>query len=142
MTDAKDSAIGWGAKHTRQYVETDGREGHRWNGVDTLVLTTTGRKTGDKRRNALIYGTDDDRYVVVGSYGGSDRHPLWFHNLSADPQVDVQLGADKFAATARLATEDERPRLWAMMAEVFPTYLSYQEKTSREIPVVVLERVG
>jgi deazaflavin-dependent oxidoreductase (nitroreductase family) len=142
MTDAKDSAIGWVAKHTQQYVETDGREGHRWNGVDTLVLTTTGRRTGDKRRNALIYGTDGDRYVVVGSFGGSDRHPLWFHNLSADPQVDVQVGSDKFAATARLATGDERSRLWAMMAEVFPTYLSYQEKTSREIPVVVLERVS
>lgn len=142
MDEAKDSAIGWVAKHTRRYVETDGREGHRWNGLDTLVLTTTGRRTGDKRRNALIYGTDGDSYVIVGSYGGSDKHPLWYLNLTAEPHVDVQVAASRFAAVARTAEGEERSRLWAVMADIFPTYVGYQQKTTREIPVVVLERAG
>lgn len=139
MAEPKDSTTGWVAKHTREYVETDGKSGHRWNGLDTLLLTTTGRRSGDRRRTALIYGTDDDRYVVVGSNGGSDKHPLWYLNLTADPAVDLQVGADKFPAHARLATDAERPRLWAAMAEIFPTYESYRAKTSRDIPVVVLE---
>lgn len=136
-----DSPTGWVAKHIRSYVESDGRDGHRWNGVPTLLLTTRGRKSGKLRRTALIYGQDDDRYVVVASYGGSPEHPLWYRNLSADPNVWVQVGSDRFAARARTATPEEKPRLWKQMASIWPDYDNYQAKTSRDIPVVVLERV-
>lgn len=135
-----DSPTGWVARHIREYVETDGSKGHRWNGVPTLLLTTRGRKSGKLRRTALIYGQDDGRYVVVASYGGSPEHPFWYRNLAADPNVWVQVGGDKFAAQARTATPEEKPRLWSMMTSIWPDYDDYQSKTSREIPVVILER--
>ncbi|MQA87778.1 MAG: nitroreductase family deazaflavin-dependent oxidoreductase [Streptosporangiales bacterium] len=135
-----DSPTGWVADHIRQYVETDGQEGHRWNGFPTLLLTTRGWKSGKLRRTALIYGQDDDRYIVVASYGGSPEHPYWYRNLTADPNVRLQVGADKFAARARTATPEEKPRLWSLMTSIYQPYDEYQAKTSREIPVVVLER--
>lgn len=134
-----DSPTGWVAKHIRSYVESGGQRGHHWNGVDTLLLTTRGRRSGAWRRTALIYGRDGDRFVVVASNGGSAHHPAWFHNLTADPEVRVQVGPDEFTATARTATPQERPRLWAMMAGIWPDYDNYQRKTNREIQVVVLE---
>jgi deazaflavin-dependent oxidoreductase (nitroreductase family) len=142
MTDASeplDSAIGWVAEHTRRYVESDGKDGHAWNGVPTLVLTTTGRRSGQARRNALIYGKDGDRYVIVGSRGGHADHPLWYRNLVEDPEVDVQVSADRFPATASTASGDERTRLWKMMAGIWPAYDEYQAKTEREIPVILLQ---
>jgi deazaflavin-dependent oxidoreductase (nitroreductase family) len=135
-----DSALPWVADHTRRYVETDGADGHVWNGVPTLVLTTTGRRSGQPRRNALIYGRDGDDYVVVASRGGDDHHPLWYHNLVADPSVGVQVGSDRFRASARTASPDEKRRLWPTMTEIFPAYDEYQAKTQRDIPVVVLTR--
>ena len=136
-----DSVVGWVAEHTRRYVETDGAEGHIWRGVPTLIITTRGRRSGQLRRNALIYGQDGDRYMVVASKGGAAQHPLWYLNLTADPNVQVQVGADKFAANARTASPEERARLWPIMAGIFPNYDSYQQKTEREIPVIILERV-
>ena len=116
-------------------------KGHEWRpGVPTLLLTTTGRRTGTRHRTALIYGRSGSDYVVVGSKGGATRHPAWYINLSADPRVDVQVGAEKFAAVARTADGAERARLWAAMNEIWPSYEDYQEKTDREIPVVVLSR--
>ncbi len=140
MTEVQDSALEWVSKHTRQYVESDGKIGHMWNGVRCLVLTTTGRTSGDKRRNALIYGVDGDKYVIVGSKGGDKHHPHWFLNLIADPNVRVQVGAEKFDATADVASPEEKQRLWPMMVEIWPDYDKYQEKTFRDIPVIVLER--
>ena len=136
-----DSPLGWVAQHTRKYVETNGEEGHIWNGVPTLALTTTGRRSGKPRRTMLIYGRDGDRYIVVASKGGADQHPLWYHNLVEDPEVQVQVGAERFRARARTATPEEKPRLWKLMAEIWPAYDQYQTKTSREIPVVILERI-
>lgn len=137
-----DSANDWVAEHTRRYVETDGADGHIWrDGVPTLVLTTRGRKTGQLRRNALIYGTDGDDHVVVASRGGADHDPAWYLNLVDEPTVHVQVGAEKFTARARTATEHEKPRLWTKMAALWPDYDSYQARTSRPIPVVILERV-
>ena len=140
MTEVKDSATPWVAKHTREYVESDGKKGHKWQGVRTLVLTTTGRRSGDKRRNALIYGTDGDDYVVVASKGGHKNHPLWYLNLVADPNVQVQVLEERFKARARVASPEEKERLWPMMAKIWPEYDKYQARTERDIPVIVLER--
>lgn len=134
-----DSPIGWVAEHTRRYVETNGEEGHMWRGAPTLVLTTTGRRSGKLRRNALIYGRDGDNYILVASKGGAEQHPLWYLNLVANPDVQVQVGPDRFAARARTATPEEKPRLWALMTQIWPAYNEYQARTGREIPVVVLE---
>jgi deazaflavin-dependent oxidoreductase (nitroreductase family) len=137
-----DSPRGWVARHIRGYVETDGRKGHRWNGVRTLLLTTRGRKTGKLRRTALIYGRDGDRFLVVASQGGAKNHPSWYLNLAASPAVEVQVGDDKFTARALTATSDEKPRLWRLMASIWPDYDRYQAKCERDIPVVVLERLA
>lgn len=104
-----------------------------------MLLTTRGRRTGTLRRSALIYGRSGDNYVVVGSKGGAKSHPLWYLNLVAEPSVDVQVGPERFKADARTATGSERAELWRMMAEIFPTYDTYEQKTERQIPIVVLE---
>ena len=135
-----DSPTRWVARHVRRYLETDGRSGHRWNGRNTLLLTTRGRRSGKLRRTALIYGRDGDNYVVVASNGGARNHPFWYLNLTAEPEVRVQVGPERFAARARTAGAEERPRLWRLMAEIWPDYERYQKRTGREIPVVVLER--
>lgn len=135
-----DSPTGWVAQHIRRYVETGGRQGHRWNGVNTLLLTTRGRKSGKLRRTALIYGRDGERYLVVASNGGSKGHPSWYLNLVSEPEVEVQVGAEVFAARARPAAAAEKPPLWQTMAEIFPQYEKYQQKTARQIPVVIIER--
>jgi deazaflavin-dependent oxidoreductase (nitroreductase family) len=135
-----DSPTRWVARHVRRYVQTDGSSGHRWNGRNTLLLTTRGRRSGKLRRTALIYGRDGDNYVVVASNGGARNHPFWYLNLTAEPEVRVQVGPERFAARARTAGAEERPRLWRLMAEIWPDYERYQKRTGREIPVVVLER--
>ncbi|WP_020666594.1 nitroreductase family deazaflavin-dependent oxidoreductase [Amycolatopsis nigrescens] len=131
----------FGDEHVRRYEETDGEVGHDWqDGVPTLVLTTTGRKTGLERKFALIYQEVDGAYVIVASKGGDDKHPGWYLNLVEHPEVKVQVKADKFTANARTANSEERAKLWPIMAGVWPDYDNYQRKTDREIPVVVLER--
>lgn len=135
-----DNPRGWVARHIRSYVETDGMQGHRWSGVHTFLLTTRGRKSGKLRRTALIYGRDDDRYLVVASQGGAKKHPSWYLNLTENPEVEVQAGADKFTARALTATAKEKPRLWRLMVSIWPEYDRYQARTKRDIPVVVLER--
>jgi deazaflavin-dependent oxidoreductase (nitroreductase family) len=136
-----DSPVGWVNEHIRGYVESNGEKGHRWRGVDTLLLTTRGRKSGKLRRTALIYGRDGDGYIVVASKGGAKHHPLWYRNLDADPEVQVQVGAEKFKARARTASPKEKPALWETMTAAWPDYDNYQKRTEREIPVVLLEPV-
>jgi deazaflavin-dependent oxidoreductase (nitroreductase family) len=141
--DVKDSPVGWVNRHIKAYVASDGKKGHEWRrGVPTLLLTTTGRRTGTRHRTALIYGREGADYVVVASKGGARKNPAWYLNLSAGPHVDVQVCAEKFSAVARTATGKERARLWAVMNEIWPSYEYYQGRTDREIPVVVLTRVG
>ena len=131
----------FGAEHVRRYLETDGEVGYRWrNGAPILILTTTGRRSGEERVKPLIFGEDDGRYVVVASQGGAPTHPDWYFNLDADPNVHVQIKGDRFAARARTAEGEERERLWRTMAEIWPPYDEYQRRTERVIPVVVLER--
>ena len=131
----------FGQEHVDRYVATDGEEGHNWEGTQTLILTTTGRRSGEPRPQALIYGKHGDDYLVVASKGGAPQHPAWYLNLEANPEVEVQVKGDKFKARARDATPDEKPEMWKKMAATWPAYDDYQKKTSRDIPVVVLERV-
>jgi deazaflavin-dependent oxidoreductase (nitroreductase family) len=130
----------FGQEHVERYMATDGAEGHDWNGTTSLILTTIGRRSGEPRRSALIYRQHGDDYVVVASRGGAPDHPAWYKNLAANPSVEVQVLGDRFEARARTAAGDERAELWKLMAEAWPDYDSYQRRTEREIPVVVLER--
>ena len=130
----------FGQEHVRRYVETDGAEGHDWQGVSVLILTTTGRRSGEARSTPLIYGRDGDDYLIVASKGGAPTDPDWYGNLVAQPDVTVQVRGDQFAAHARTATAEERPRLWKTVTSYWPSYDDYQRNTNREIPVVVLER--
>jgi deazaflavin-dependent oxidoreductase (nitroreductase family) len=136
-----DSPTGWVNEHIRRYVDSDGEDGHDWRGVPTLLLTTVGRKTGRRRRSALIYGRDGDRYLLVASQGGADAHPAWYLNLVEHPEVELQVGPDRYPAVARTASPDEKPALWKAMTAIWPAYDDYQKKTDRQIPVVILERV-
>jgi deazaflavin-dependent oxidoreductase (nitroreductase family) len=131
----------YGQEHVDRYQETDGAEGHDWQGTTVLLLTTTGRKSGKRRTTPLIYQKQGDVYTVVASKGGADEPPQWYVNLQADPEVQVQVRGEKFTARARTATPEEKPALWAAMARTWPAYDDYQKKTERDIPVVVLERV-
>ena len=131
----------YGKEHVDRYRATDGAEGHDWQGTQTLLLTTTGRRSGEQRTSPLIYGrTPGDEVMVVASKGGSDAPPAWYRNLEADPEVEVQVKGDRFHARARDATPEEKPELWRTMAGHWPAYDDYQRNTDREIPVVVLER--
>ena len=142
MTESvKDSPTGWVKSHIERYVATGGADGHVWNGVPTLLLTTTGRRTGQRHRTALIYGRDGEDYVLVASQGGAPTHPAWYLNLTANPEVDVQVGEETFTATARTVGSADRERLWPRMVELWPDYDEYVKKTDREIPVVLLTRV-
>lgn len=130
----------YGKEHVDRYLATDGAEGHDWQGTSTLILTTTGRRTGEPRDKALIYGRDGDAYLVVASRGGADEHPAWYRNLVEDPTVLVQVKGDRFTAKARTATAEEKARLWPIMTEQWPAFDDYQRKTERDIPVVILTR--
>jgi deazaflavin-dependent oxidoreductase (nitroreductase family) len=132
---------GWQQEHARRYIETGGRDGHIWEGVTTLLLTTTGRRSGQSRTTPLIYGRAGDRYLVVASRGGAPAHPGWYENLVAQPVVQVQVMADRFSARARPATAAEKPALWKTMTAIWPPYDEYQKRTAREIPLVILERI-
>ena len=128
-----------GQEHVDRYLATDGEEGHDWQGARTLILTTTGRRSGRRRQTPLIYGRHGDDYLVVASKGGSPQHPDWYHNLVANPEVDIQVKGDKLHARARTATSEEKPELWRIMTATGTPYDEFQAKANREIPVVVLE---
>ncbi|MEV0973724.1 nitroreductase family deazaflavin-dependent oxidoreductase [Microtetraspora glauca] len=130
----------FGVEHVKRYVETDGAEGHDWQGTTVAILTTTGRKSGIRRSTPLIYQKYGDAYLVVASKGGADEPPLWYRNLEADPNVEFQVRGERFAAVARTATPEEKPDMWRAMTATWPAYDDYQRKTAREIPVIVIER--
>lgn len=129
----------FGQEHVDRYVATDGEEGHEWQGTTALILTTTGRRSGEPRSTPLIYQAHDDAYLVVASNGGA-QEPAWFLNLKAEPEVTVQVMADRFDARARVAEPDDRAAMWPTMTAAWPAYDDYQERADREIPIVVLER--
>lgn len=127
-----------GDEHVRRYRETGGEVGYEWNGVHTLLLTTTGRRSGEPRTRALIFGRDGDDYLVVASLGGAPRHPAWYLNLEADPRASIQVEGDAIDVDARTASAAEKPRLWGIMRDLWPNYDVYQSRTERDIPVVIL----
>ena len=133
----------FGLEHVVRYRATDGVEGHDWiRGAPVLLLTTVGRRSGAEHTTPLIYGRHGDDYIVIASRGGAPEHPQWYRNLLADPDVEVQVKADRFSARARSAGPEERRELWPIMTAIWPDYDQYQTRTSREIPLVVLERAG
>ena len=128
--------------HIQTYLESNGEDGHIYRGNPTLLLITRGRKTGLLRRQALIYGVDGDRYVVVASNRGSPRFPAWYLNLRSHPGVQLQVADERFAAIAREVSGEERQRLWELMIGVYPSFNRYQEKTDRIFPIIAFECAG
>jgi deazaflavin-dependent oxidoreductase (nitroreductase family) len=130
----------WVQDHIERYRASDGEDGHIWRGVPTLLLTTTGRQSGEQITTPLIYGRSGSLYLLVASRGGAALHPHWYLNLRANPVVELQVAADKFTATARTATPEEKGDLWPVMTAIWPKYEEYQRSTERDIPLVILER--
>ena len=143
-------APGWTETHLAAYLKTDGAEGHL---VDftiaggpaetpCLILKTTGRRSGESKLIPLIYGEDAGRYVIIASKGGAPEHPLWVYNLRANPLVEVQDGPHRQDMTVRELSSDERAEWWMRAVDAFPPYGEYQQKTTRQIPVFLLEPVS
>lgn len=106
-----------------------------------VLLTTTGAKSGIERTAPVVHFEDGGNVVIVASLAGAPKHPAWFFNIQANPQVTVERGTEKFRATARISAPTERDRLFARASELMPAFAEYQKKTTRVIPVVVLERL-
>ncbi|GGF32502.1 nitroreductase family deazaflavin-dependent oxidoreductase [Subtercola lobariae] len=134
-----DNESEWVKKQIAEYVATDGVKPVFRHGSPLLLLTTKGRKTGVWRRTALIHGEDEGRQIIVASLGGAPKHPVWYLNLEANPDVYLQVGAHSFYGVARTATPEEKPALWQKMVDINPDYADYQRKTDREIPIVIID---
>ena len=144
------SKIPWIAEHIALY-RSDPEKAHMWDStplggpglLPTLLLTTTGRRSGEPRALPLIYGEHGDAYVIIASKGGAPDHPLWYENLVAKPECEVQVATKTLSARARVAEGDERATLWQQMAKIYPPYDDYQASAKdREIPVVVLDPIA
>jgi F420H(2)-dependent quinone reductase len=129
----------WVAEQVRQYEASGGSEGNTMRGVPVIILWTRGRKSDSVRKTPLMKVRDGDRYAVVASMGGAPEHPQWYANLTADPHVSVQDGAEVRDFVAREATGEEKAEWWAKATAVWPDYDAYQEKSDREIPLLILE---
>ncbi|MGE5696952.1 MAG: nitroreductase family deazaflavin-dependent oxidoreductase [Candidatus Sericytochromatia bacterium] len=125
--------------NTWLYKATGGKAGGTFKKAPVALLTTTGRKTGEPRVSPLLYMRDGNRVVVVASRGGSERNPLWYLNLKADPKVTVQIKDEVLHLTARDATDEERATLWPRLVEMYPDFDDYQSWTERKIPIVICE---
>ena len=136
MADSDDDLFG--SEHVRVYRETGGEHGYHWRGTTILLLSTVGRVSGELRTTPLIQRVDGERWVVVASKGGAPAHPSWFENLQSNPEATIEVMDEQVPVRATVAKGEERARLWSLMTEVWPAYDSYQAKTDREIPVVVL----
>ncbi len=128
------------ALNTWVYRATGGRIGGRFlRGAPVLLLTTTGRKSGERRTAPLLYLADGDRFVIVASKGGFSHHPAWYLNLEKNPDVTVEVGSDRREMRARIASDTEKKALWPKLVAMYRDYDDYQARTDRNIPVVVLE---
>lgn len=125
-----------------EFRANGGKVGKPFEGAPMILVTTTGARSGRTRTSPLVYTRDGDRYVIIASYAGAPKHPAWYHNLVANPEVTVEVGTESFTARASTAEGEERRRLYDAQAALMPNFTEYQEKTTREIPVVVLERIG
>lgn len=153
MTEAKlaPNMPNWMVEHANKYIASGGTEGHMYKVtppgyaemlVPALLLTTTGRKSGEKFIFPLFYGEDDGKYLIIASKGGAPEHPGWYKNLLANPEVEVQAGTTKVHAKAHTITGPDRARLWEKAVKFWPPYADYAKKTDREIPVVLLEPIA
>ncbi|MEO3837180.1 nitroreductase family deazaflavin-dependent oxidoreductase [Nonomuraea sp. B10E8] len=125
-----------------EFRANEGRVGGMFEGAPLLLLTTTGAKSGKQSTTPLMYLPDGDRHVVIASAGGADKHPAWYHNLRATPKATIEVGVDTFEARAVAVEGEERDRLYARMVAQAPQFAEYEAKTTRRIPVVVLEPAG
>jgi deazaflavin-dependent oxidoreductase (nitroreductase family) len=123
-----------------EFRANEGKVGGGFAGAPMLLLHTTGAKSGKERVNPLVYQPDGDRYAIFASKGGAPTHPDWFHNLQAHPDATIEVGTESIPVTARVAEGDERSRLWEKQKQLMPGFADYEQKTTREIPVVILER--
>ncbi len=132
----------WNLQVIAEFRENGGKVGGVFTGAPLLLLTSTGAKSGQPRISPLAYTTDTGNYVVIASKGGAPEHPDWFHNVRANPAVTLEVGTETFPARASVPEGQERRRLYDQMAAQMPNFAEYQLKTTREIPVVVLEKVA
>lgn len=130
----------WNRAIIDEFRANGGKVGGQFAGAPLLVLTTTGAKTGKQRTHPLVYLPDGDRFIVFASKGGAPTSPDWYHNLVANPTATVEVGNETFDVKATVLTGEERDRIFAKQAELMPGFAEYQEKTTRTIPVVALER--
>jgi deazaflavin-dependent oxidoreductase (nitroreductase family) len=136
MTDMKD----FNKQVVEEFRTNGGKVGGMFEGSPLLLLTTTGAKSGQPRVAPLVYTTDGDRIVIIASKGGSPTHPDWYHNIAANPEVTVEVGAEKFPARAEITAEPERTRLFNAQADIMPNFYEYQQNTDRTIPVITISR--
>lgn len=132
----------WNAKIIEEFRANGGKVGGQFEGAPLLLLHSTGAKSGQERVSPMMYQADGDQLVVFASKAGAPTNPDWYHNLLANPKAEVEVGTETVAVTARQAEGEERERLWTRQKERFPGFAEYEQKTSRTIPVVVLERAG
>jgi deazaflavin-dependent oxidoreductase (nitroreductase family) len=149
MTAAEADRLDWTAGHRRQYIESNGTEGHIVDLVEIgglsfttcLLLATVGRKSGERRVLPLIYGDTGGEVIIVASKGGADVHPGWYLNILAADEVEFQIGGQAFRATWREVTGAEREEVWKFMVDLYPPYAHYQQGTSRQLPLIALKAV-
>ncbi len=140
MSEYIPSATRWVAEQVELYERSGGTEGTTFKGLPVIIVTNHGRRTGAVRKTPLMRVADGDRYILVASLGGAPEHPLWYHNLKADPNVEIRDGTDVYSMRVREAEDStEKERVWAIAVEAYPPYQEYQERTSRAIPVFVAE---
>jgi deazaflavin-dependent oxidoreductase (nitroreductase family) len=147
MTEAERANLDSIAHHRNLYLESGGAEGHIWDFswlggyafTPTLLLETIGRKTGERRIVPLIYGTTHGEVLIVASKGGADVHPAWYFNMAAGSEITIQIATQAFRGHWREPHGDERERMWAYMASVYPPYTDYQKSTKRRIPLICIK---
>ncbi len=130
----------WNTKIIEEFRKNDGKVGGQFNGFPLLVFTHTGAKSGKKHTTPVMYLPDGDRYVIFASMGGAPKNPDWYHNLVAHPDIKLEVGTEKFDAKATVKKGKERDELYARQTKLYPQFGEYAKKTTRKIPVIVLER--
>jgi deazaflavin-dependent oxidoreductase (nitroreductase family) len=135
------SPVDWVRKQVEQFENSDGREGNTMKDLPVIVLTTKGARTGNIRKSPLMRVENDGKYLIVASLGGAPSHPVWYHNVVANPTVEIQDGATRQDMATRELDGDEREVWWKRAVDAFPPYAEYQEKTSRVIPILICEPV-
>ena len=139
--DYEPSTAGWARKQAERYEATDGAEANDLRGRPVIILTSVGARTGKLRKTALMRVEHAGDYAVVASMGGAPKHPVWYHNLKANPHVELQDGGSKLDYLAREVSGDEKAIWWARAVDTWPDYAKYQTRTDRQIPVFVLEPI-